>query len=391
LPEAFVLCLDDYHAIEDEVVDQLLAALIDNLPANVHLAMATRVDPRLNLTRLRVNQQMIQIRMDDLRLRQDEVRTFVESSIGTTLSETALALLVERTEGWVGGLRLAVLSMRGIENPEAFVYAFTGTHRDLTDYLINEVLSHQTKTVQDFLLRTSILDRFCAPLCDAVCFSSAVLDEGPLDMAVGEHSSTGIRRSSASQGILKALERANLFLVPLDYERDWYRYHHLFQELLRHRLYVALSEEEINSLHRRASTWYEREGYIEEALRHSIKAGDLLAASQLVEKHRHTLINDDEFHTLERWLKLIPEEMVQTRPSMMRRCPKRRVLYCRRRWMRSLVKPCISRAMSRVRWQPAGVRCSICPPPITSGGAWPWTFTVWLCRRKGRWKRPSEC
>jgi LuxR family maltose regulon positive regulatory protein len=253
LPEPVILVLDDYHAIQDEAVHELVATLIGNLPRHAHLVLASRVDPPWPLALLRAGRQMMELRADDLRFTLDEAQAFLERVVGVDLTSEAVATLEGRTEGWIAALRLAALSMRGETDHAAFVQSFKGTHRDLTDYLTTEVLSQQSQPIQDFLLRTSILDRFCAPLCDAILDDRrSTIDEEP--------------PSPLSQAILDELDQANLFLVPLDYERRWYRYHHLFQDLLRRRLQAQLNAEELASLHSRASAWLRDNGLIEEAL-----------------------------------------------------------------------------------------------------------------------------
>jgi LuxR family maltose regulon positive regulatory protein len=314
---SFILTLDDYHAIQDNTVHELVAAVISNLPRHAHLVLASRVDPPWPLASLRVGRQMMELRADDLRFTLDEARAFLERVVGAKLTSEAVATLEGRTEGWIAALRLAALSMRGETDHAAFVQSFKGTHRDLTDYLTTEVLSQQPQPIQDFLLRTSILDRFCAPLCDTI------IDEGPITKDESLQSTRDVPSSfvagppSLSQAILDELDRANLFLVPLDYERRWYRYHHLFQELLRRRLQAQLNEEDLASLHSRASAWLRDNGLIEEALRHALTAGDLEGAAQLVENSRHDLLNREDWPTLERCLNQLPEAVVRERPALL--------------------------------------------------------------------------
>jgi LuxR family maltose regulon positive regulatory protein len=210
----FILVLDDFHAIHNDLINQLLPKLIDNLPLQMHLVICSRTDPQLPLAKLRVRQQMTEIRTPDLCFSQEEVNTYLEKALGEKLSSDTVVLLEEKTEGWIAGLRMAVLSMRGTDDLVAFVKTFKGVHHNVMDFLVDEVLSSQSQAVQEFLLQTSLLDRFCVPLCVAVA-----------DLSLAE-----------CQEILAEMERQNLFLVPLDYERRWYRYHHLFQDLLRRRL-----------------------------------------------------------------------------------------------------------------------------------------------------------
>ena len=295
LPESFILTLDDYHAIQDNTMHELVATLIGKLPRNAHLVLASRVDPPWPLASLRAGRQMMELRADDLRFTLDEAQVFLERVVGVKLTIETVATLEGRTEGWIAALRLAALSMRGETDHAAFVQSFKGTHRDMTDYLTTEVLSQQPQPIQDFLLRTSILDRFCAPLCDAILDDRrSAIDEEPSSSLIGLSSSVA-GPSSPSQAILDELDQANLFLVPLDHERRWYRYHHLFQDLLRRRLQAQMNAEELASLHSRASAWLRDNGLIEEALRHAMAAGDLEGAAQLVEDSRHDLLNREDW------------------------------------------------------------------------------------------------
>jgi len=311
VPKAFMLLLDDFHTIHDEAVHNLLAALIHDLPQQVHLVLASRTDPPLGLASLRASRQMQDIRAGDLRFTANETRSFLEQTVGVSLRADTVRLLEERTEGWVVGLRLAALSMRGLPDHTAFVQSFRGTQRDLMDYLVAEVLARQPQHVQEFLLRTSILDRFCAPLCDEV------LDTGDWVMEPDQLPRPDIRYPMSGRATLDELERANLFLVPLDYERTWYRYHHLFQDSLRHRLRTQLDADELASMRKRASAWLAGNGFIEEALDHALAAGDAEGAAQLVEDCRHNLLNREDRSALERFLNQLPEEVVRGRPALL--------------------------------------------------------------------------
>jgi LuxR family maltose regulon positive regulatory protein len=327
LPEPMVLVLDDYHKIQDQAVHQLVWTVVGGRLATLHLVLAGRKEPPFALAQLRVGGQLTEIRAEDLRFSLDEAKAFLESALGKRLSDEAITLLEQRTEGWIAGLRLAGLSMRSEADAEAFVRRFKGTHRNLADYLVAEVLAHQPPAVQEFLLRTSILDRFCAPLCDAILgqgptlapahSAGATKEDGPLNMAVGEPSSFVLRPSSASQGILGAIEQANLFLVPLDDERVWYRYHHLFQDLLRNQLQAQVSAGEIAALQRRASAWCADQGLIPEALRCALAAGDVMEAAQLVEETWYEVLNREDWRTLERWLDMLPDEISAQRPGLL--------------------------------------------------------------------------
>ena len=217
IPDNFVLVLDDYHVIDAKPVDDALTFLLEHLPPQMHLVIATREDPQLPLARLRARGQLTELRAADLRFTPSEAAEFLNQVMGLDLSAEDIAALETRTEGWIAGLQLAALSMQGHQDATSFIQSFTGSHHFVLDYLVEEVLHQQPESVQTFLLRTSILDRLCGPLCDAV-----LLDP-----------------SASGQATLEYLERANLFLVPLDNERRWYRYHHLFADLLRQRLHQS--------------------------------------------------------------------------------------------------------------------------------------------------------
>jgi LuxR family maltose regulon positive regulatory protein len=296
----FVLVLDDYHLLDSQAIDQALTFLVEHLPPLMHLVIATREDPALPLARLRARGDLTEVRAADLRFTPDEAAAFLNQVMGLSLSEEDIAALETRTEGWIAGLQLAALSMQGQEDNAGFIRSFTGSHHFVLDYLLEEVLGQQPERVQTFLLRTSILDRISAPLCDAV-----------------------VRDSSASgRETLDYLERANLFLVPLDNERRWYRYHHLFAELLRQRLnqnIVSSTEDEgsvIAELHRRASQWYEDNDLEIEAFQHAVAAGDVERAARLVEGKGMPLQFRGAVAPVLRWLESLPEAVLDTRPSL---------------------------------------------------------------------------
>jgi LuxR family maltose regulon positive regulatory protein len=292
LPDGMILALDDFHTVEGEAVPKMVKSLLDQLPPKVCLAIATRQDPDLPLIRLRAGGEMIELRMADLCFALNEAHAYLEQAIGAGLSDEIVQTLEERTEGWIVGLHLAALSLRRAKDPETFVQSFQSSgHRYVMEYLVDEVLSLQPSAIQDFLLRTSILDRFCAPLCDAM-----------LD-----------RRDSGT--VLEDLDQANLFLVPLDFEGEWYRYHHLFQELLAHRLGAQTSGDEFASLHRKASAWLARNEFIEEAITHSLAARDMTGAAHLVEAHYRNVINRSQWTRLRRWVELLPDSIIEQRPG----------------------------------------------------------------------------
>ncbi len=294
LPGLFILVLDDYHLINSGPTDQALTFLLERLPPQMHLVLVTREDPHLPLARLRARGQLTELRDADLRFTPAEAAEFLNRGMGLNLSEENIVALETRTEGWIAGLQLAALSMRGHPDANSFIQAFTGSHRFVLDYLLEEVLHQQSESIQSFLLRTSILDRLCGSLCDAV---------------VGSPSTSG-------QETLEDLERANLFLVPLDNERRWYRYHHLFGDILRQRLGQWLSPAEIAEYHLRASVWYEKNGDEAEAFQHAFAAGDFGRAASLGESAYQDM--DHRFQTAAwlGWVKKLPEEVVRNRPVL---------------------------------------------------------------------------
>jgi len=293
-----VLLMDDYHAITNPVVHQSLDFLLDHLPPSLHLVIATRIDPPLSLPRRRSRQEVHEVRASDLRFGPEEVTEFLNGVMHLELSAPEIAALETRTEGWATSLHLAALSVQQHEDPSGFIASFTGDDRHVVDYLIEEVFMHQPEHVQRFLLRTSIFDRFCGPLCDAT---------------VGDEETRSVRDS---QGMLKYLEQANLFLVPLDNRRGWFRYHHLFADLLRSRLH-RLHKSEVEGLHRRAGAWFESQSLVDEALHHILAAGDNTWAARLVERvGAAALWEDGAARSVQRWLETLPEEAVRARPRL---------------------------------------------------------------------------
>ncbi|MCP5096149.1 MAG: helix-turn-helix transcriptional regulator, partial [Chloroflexi bacterium] len=262
-----VLILDDYHVIESHQIDKAITFLLDHLPPQLHLVIASRIDPSLPLARLRARGQMNEIRAHDLRFTVEETAVFFNQIVDFDLSIQEVTALGTRTEGWVAGLQLAALAMQGTyatpefaqdNNIADFVSKFTGSDRYIQDYLTEEVLQRQPENIKDFLLQTSILRRLSAPLCNAV---------------IG---------NNGSQAILESLEAANLFIVPLDNERRWFRYHHLFADLLRQQLRQTHLEQ-MPTLHGRASEWYDQNGFTEEAVKHALHANDFEQAASLAE------------------------------------------------------------------------------------------------------------
>jgi len=300
ISDSFILVLDDYHVIDSQPVAQALVFLVEHLPPQMHLVIATREDPDLPLARLRVRGQLTELRANDLRFTPAEAADFLNQVMGLNLTVEDIAALETRTEGWIAGLQMAALalqgtiSMKGLPDVASFIQSFTGSHRFVLDYLLEEVLQRQPVEVQTFLLRTSILDRLCGPLCDAVL-------ESP---------------SASAQETLEYLERANLFIVPLDNERHWYRYHHLFADLLQQRLRQSPTHAEFAKYHIRASQWHEKNGDKAEAFRHAIAAEDLTRAAGLAELAWRGMDGTFQSAAWLGWAKRLPDELIRVRPVL---------------------------------------------------------------------------
>jgi len=286
-----VLVLDDYHVIEAPEVHDGMTFLLEHLPPQVHLVIAGRADPALPLARWRGRGDLVEVRAADLRFTADETASYLDVAMGLALTADDVAALESRTEGWIAALQLAALSMQGRDDVTGFIAGFAGDDRYVVDYLAAEVLQRQPEQSRSFLLQTSILSRLTGPLCDAV---------------------TG---RDGGKGMLEALDRGNLFLVPLDDRRRWYRYHHLFADVLQ----VHLQDEQpdaVSDLHRRASDWYERTGDRAEAVRHALAGGDVDRAADLVELTLPALQQGRQEATLRRWLEALPDEVVRSRPVL---------------------------------------------------------------------------
>ena len=290
-PGPIVLVLDDYHLVDSSPAVDSLAFLLDHLPPQVHLIVATRVDPQLPLSRLRATGRMSEIRAAELRFTPAEATEFLNRVMGLHLSEEDVLALEKRTEGWIAGLQLAALSLKGRQDTGELIHAFTGSHRLVLDYLIEEVLSRQPDEVETFLFKTAVLDQMNGPLCDAV---------------------TG---QGNGQATLEMLDRENMFVVPLDQERRWYRYHRLFGDLLRQRL-QGTRPDQPPILHLKASEWYEDNGFTERAIRHAAKAADFDRAAQLAEQAWRTMHTSYGGVTWLRWVESIPDEVVRARPVL---------------------------------------------------------------------------
>jgi LuxR family maltose regulon positive regulatory protein len=304
----YTLVLDDYHLITAQPIHAALGFLLEHLPTVLRLVIVTRSDPPLPIARLRARGQLMELRSVDLRFTLDEAATFLNQVMGLELSAADIAALDRRTEGWIAGLQMAALSMQGRGDVTTFIEAFGGSHRFVLDYLVEEVLDRQSSDIQDFLRKTSILERMTASLCDAIL----EIGDWRLDIDSDAQQPVSNIRSS-SQRILEQLEAANLFIVPLDDERRWYRYHHLFADLLRSRLEQTWPDQ-APALHRRASEWYERAELVEEAVAHAFAGEDTERAARLIEKSALQVIVDGKVSTLSWWLEALPRELVRARP-----------------------------------------------------------------------------
>jgi LuxR family maltose regulon positive regulatory protein len=309
LTEHFVLVLDDYHVIDARAVDDALTFLVEHLPAQMHLLIATREDPQLPLPRLRVRGQLTELRAVDLRFTPGEAAAFLNQVMGLDLSVADIDALETRTEGWIAGLQLGALSLQGHKEASSFIKSFTGSSRFIIDYLAEEVLERQPEEVRAFLLRTSVLERMCAALCDQVLNVNA--EVVPLASSA---------QPTSSQAMLEKLERSNLFIVPLDNERRWYRYHHLFADLLRKRLQqraASSARDGVDALHQRASQWYEDNGLELEAFHHAVAAHDIARAEHLIEGKGVPLQFRGAGAAVLNWLESLPAAMLNTRPSLL--------------------------------------------------------------------------
>jgi len=291
ISKPFVLVLDDYHLLTAPEIHQTLTFLLDHQPPQLHLAIATRKDPPLPLSRLRARGQLIELRQADLRFTPEETAAFLQHDMGVTISSADVATLANRTEGWIAGLQLAAFSLRDKADVSRLIRAFGGSHEYLVDYFAGEVLAQQPEPLKTFLLQTSILDRMCGDLCEAV---------------------TG---QTHGQHLLEQLYHTNLFVVPLDTERVWYRYHQLFRELLRKQLQHEAAEQ-IPELHRRASQWCAAHALIEEAVEHALAAHDEDALGRLLDDHAEALFLRGEHVTLMRWIAALPDAQRQARPAL---------------------------------------------------------------------------
>jgi LuxR family maltose regulon positive regulatory protein len=286
-----VLILDDYHRVVNRAVHEQMAFVIGRMPANLRLVVATRSDPMLPLARLRASGDLVEMRSDDLRFGAIETARLLNDVLGLDLADADIQLLHRRTEGWAAGLYLAALSLAGRRDAAAFIRTFAGDNRHIVDYLMAEVLDNQPPKLRSFLLHTSVLARLSGALCDAML------------------------QTSGSASVLEEIERENLFVVPLDMSRRWYRYHHLFGELLRAELHRT-EPDLVAGLHRRAAAWFEAEGLIDEAVRHLVAAGDIAGSADLIAADWVNEFNGGGLSTVSGWLDLLPDEAVRQDPRL---------------------------------------------------------------------------
>ncbi len=289
--QPLVLVLDDYHVVANEVVHRSLQFLVDHLPRTAQVAVASRSDPPLALPRLRARGEMVEVRAGDLRLTDGQAATLLNDGLDLGLDGEEISQLQARTEGWAAALQLVGLSLKGRTDRREYIASFAGDDRQIVDYVGAEVLDRQTPELRQFLLRTSILDRLNAELADAVT------------------------AGSGSGRLLGELERANLFLVPLDARREWYRYHHLFADLLRYELQIA-EPELVAPLHRRAHEWLSAHGFVPEAIRHAIAAGDVAVAAELIAANWLPYVNSGQLHTVEAWTSALPAGAADADPRL---------------------------------------------------------------------------
>jgi len=321
LPHDLILILDDYHIIEVEEVHASLSYLLEHQPQNLHIILITRVDPSISLARLRAQGQLIEIRAEDLQFSTEEAATLLNEKMGLNLKPEHIEALNTHTESWVVGLQLAALSLKGQPSYDAFIEKFTGGHQFILDYLTEEVLDTLPDALRGFLLRTSILDRFCGELCQAV---------------------TG---DPSSGGMLHEVRKSNLFLIPLDIEGRWFRYQHLFAEVL----FVLLGRDhpdEIGALHLKAAEWFEREGYPDEAVDHALRSGDMVRARELVLKHWIPVLHRGEVATVLRWLDALPESGDEADPNV----PLARCWALFLSWQNSAIEPHLERATNAYKF-----------------------------------------
>ena len=301
IDQEFILVLDDYHRIEQEQIHDLLNELLRFPPENMQLVLVTRRDPPLNLTNLRAHGRINEIRINQLRFNKEEIHTLFQKLYGMSLDTEITEMLFKKTEGWIAGMRLAALLVSEPEDIERLLASMKGDSRMISDFLVEEVLLKQPPHIQIYLLNTSILDRFCAELVEEIN-TVGVPDQ---------------EKKISGSDFINWLLKSNLFIVPLDDEEKWYRYHHLFQNLLKNQLNRHRNSDEIAELHSRASEWFERQGFIDDGIRQALAAGKSVKAAEIIERHRKTEMNQDRWYVITRWLDMLPEEIAQQRIAIM--------------------------------------------------------------------------
>jgi LuxR family maltose regulon positive regulatory protein len=297
IKQPFALALDDYHLVQDSAVHDLMDELLHYAPRMLHLVLISREMPPLNLRRLRAQGQLVEIRTEDLRFTIPETAAFVQKNERMWMGHDKVTLLQEKTEGWITGLRLSMLSLKQPEDIDHLANHLPGKQLAI-DYLFQEVFANQPEAVRAHFLNTSILDRFSAPLC-------AYLRDGMGEDALG------------GQEFIDWLGQANVFAIALDDQQQWYRYHHLFRDVLRDQAAAIYDTERLSWLHTRASEWFAQNGFIDEAIRHALSAGDISSAARLVEQNRHDILNDDHWPILDRWLSYFPEQVIRQRVELL--------------------------------------------------------------------------
>jgi len=342
IPAEFILVIDDFHLIRDDSVLKLINDFVTESPDNLHLFLLSRADPSLSLDRLRAQGELVEVRAAALQFTPEEVEAFLTPRFGEETSRTIAVETTRRTEGWIAGLRLALLSVHANLRPEEFLARLkaSGGHH-VMGYLVSEVLSQQPPHLQTFLLRTSVLNRLTGSLCDAVVGANEWDLQGHV--------------------MLEQIEQLGLFMTRLDEQGDWYRYHALFQELLQHELLARVGHDAVALLHHRASEWYDLRGMVDAALRHALKAEDLGAAARLVERQIEKALNEQHWRDLERWLTALPEPLVQERPALL---VARAILHGIQDRL-SAIPPLLRRAEELMREQPG--MCEAIPDAVLQG------------------------
>ncbi|MFN2234663.1 MAG: hypothetical protein ACK2U1_10560, partial [Anaerolineales bacterium] len=305
IEEPFILVLDDYHLIESQAVHDLLNEVLAYPPSSFHLVLSTRMDPPLPLIHMRAKNQITEIRIQDLRFTQEETQKLLNEMLGTAIDPKEVSQMNAQAEGWVTGLRLAALASSHRIGVSAVPGEFSARNRYVSEYLFNEILERQSDTLSNCMLKTSILNRFCADLCEAICISET--QPAPNRSSLADFSGVGF---------LEWLQNANLFIIPLDDQREWFRYHHLFQDFLQQQLAQRFAPDEVVEFHAAAGRWYAQNGWIEEALNHFLKANDTSDAIELIANHRYKLMNEARWQVLDNWSQLFPDEVTQSSPEL---------------------------------------------------------------------------